>query len=86
MDDLTKDTTISTSLGHLLLIWDILSSKLSGLPLNENFTEEEKRAIWGLEDLCERELIRNGITGKPQREWEQLVEAARKHVKSIPVD
>lgn len=56
-DDLSKKATIKIPVGHLLTVWGILSEKLSSSPANEAFTEEEKRAIWGLEDLCEKELI-----------------------------
>ena len=70
--DLTKEVSLQLPVGHLLIIWDILSNKLAGSPANCEFSEEEKRAIWALEDLCEQELINNGITARPEEEWNQL--------------
>ena len=84
--DLNKVATVNLPIGHLLIIWDILSNKLSGSPINENFSEEEKRAIWAFEDLCEQQLINNGITGKPEKEWDQLIKIAKKFVKNIPAE
>jgi len=86
VEDLKKEVTIKLPIGHLLIVWDILSNKLSGAPLNDEFTEEEKRAIWALEDLCEEELINSEITEKPEKEWNHLLEQATKFVKTIPAD
>jgi hypothetical protein len=85
-EDLTKEASIKLSVGHLLIVWDILSNKLSGSPINNMFTEEEKRAIWALEDLCEQELVNNGITSKPEKEWNQLIGRATEFVKTIPAE
>ena len=85
-EDLTKEALLKLSLGHLLVVWDVLSNKLAGTPFIERLTEEEKRAIWGLEDLCERSLLEQGVTSRPESEWESLLQAARTHVKTIPVD
>lgn len=68
-EDLSIETTVQISLGHLLMIWDLMEKKLAGAPLNEAFTAEEKRAIWALEDLFEKALVSNGITGRHQLEW-----------------
>jgi hypothetical protein len=52
----------------------------------EGLSEDEKRAVWALEDLCERGLLENGVSSRPQPEWDALVAAAMEHVRSIPVD
>lgn len=83
-EDLSKETSINLPTGHLLVVWYILSNKLSCSPIVDEFSEEEKRAIWALEDLCEEELIRNGITGKHEKEWSQFVERAAEFVKTVP--
>jgi len=85
-EELNKEVSVKLSLGHLLIVWDILSNKLSGAPLNDEFTEEEKRAIWALEDLCEQELDNNGIRSKSDKEWNQLIEKATEFVKTIPTE
>ncbi len=85
-EELNKIATMSLPVGHLLIIWNVLSTKISGSLTNNEFTEEEKRAIWALEDMCERELINQGITEMPKNEWEQLVERATEFVKTIPAE
>lgn len=85
-ENLNKEASLKLPLGHLLIVWEILSNKLSCLPINDEFTEQEKRAIWALEDLCEQELINNGLTEKTDKEWEQLVERATEFVKTIPAE
>lgn len=84
-EDLSNEATVQISLGHMLLVREIISNKLSG-SFNDNFTEEEKRAIWALEDLFDDALIKNGITARPQLEWEELVNKAREFIKTVPVD
>ena len=85
-ENINKEATVKLPIGHLLIVWEILSNKLSGSPINDEFTEEEKRAIWALEDLCEQELINNGLTEKSDKEWEQLIERATEFVKTIPAE
>ncbi len=85
-DNLSKETTVKMPAGHLLVVWNILSEKLSSSYLNDEFGEEEKRAIWGLEDLCEKELINQGFSSRPEKEWNELMEKATEFVKTIPVD
>ncbi|HEY8942120.1 MAG TPA: hypothetical protein VIM59_18130 [Cellvibrio sp.] len=85
-DDLSKEATIKIPVGHLLTVWGILSEKLSSSPANEAFTEEEKRAIWGLEDLCEKELINQGYSSLPENDWNQLMVKASEFVKTISID
>ncbi len=85
-DDLSKEANIKIPVGHLLAVWGILSEKLSSSPIKDSFTEEEKRAIWGLEDLCERELINQGYSSRPEKDWNLLMAKATEFVKNIPVD
>ena len=85
-DDLAKEVAIKLSVGHLLAIWHVLSSKVSGTPFLEGLSAEEKRTLWALEDLCERGLVENGVNSRPEGEWNKLVETAMEHVKSIPVE
>lgn len=85
-EDLTRKANIELSIGHLLVIWDVLSTKLSESGCLNAVTEEEKRAIWTLEDRCEEVLLQHGITGRPQIEWDALIDEARAYVKSLPVD
>ena len=85
-DDLTKDATIQLSAGHLLVVWDVLANKATESGLIDALTEEERRAIWALQDLCERSLTDAGICAKPETEWETLMKAAREHVKTVPVE
>lgn len=85
-ENLTSSVNLSLSLGHLIPVWDILANRLSGTPFMEGLTEEEKRAVWALEDLCERSLVENGVSSRPEAEWNALVDAAKAHVRSIPVE
>ncbi len=85
-EDLNKEASVKLSLGHLLIVWDILSNKLSCFPITDDFTEEEKRAIWALEDLCEQELVNNGIRSMSDKEWNQLIGEATEFVKTIPAE
>ena len=85
-DNLTGSASLTLSLGHMLVVWDILANKLSGTPFIESLSEGEKRAIWALQDFCERCLVKNGISSRPKPEWDALVDAAKEHVRSIPVD
>ncbi|WP_137971831.1 hypothetical protein [Pseudomonas sp. F(2018)] len=84
--DLSKEVQVQLPLGHLLMMWDILSSKLSCVPINEFFTEEEKRAVWSLEDLFERALVESGVSSRPQPEWDELIGRAREFAKTLPAD
>ena len=85
-DDLTQEATLRLSAGHLLVVWDVLANKVAETGFVDALTDEEKRAIWALQDLCERTLIDAGITARPQGEWDALMQAAGAHVKSIPVE
>jgi hypothetical protein len=50
-EELDKQATLYLPIGHLLVVWDILSNRLPKTLYKDEFTEEEKRAIWALEDL-----------------------------------
>ena len=85
-DGLGKEVSLQLSAGHLLVIWDVLANKLSGSSFIKELPDEEKRALWALEDICEEALADNGLGGRPQDEWNRLMEFAREHVKTIPVE
>jgi hypothetical protein len=82
--DQTSDLTLST--GHLLVIWDVLANKLSGSPFMDELSPEERRAMWSLQDLCEKALGEAGVAPRPEPEWNALMAAARAHVKTIPAE
>jgi hypothetical protein len=84
--NLACEAVLKLSVGHLLSTWDILANKLSGTPFLEALDESEKRAVWALQDLCEHVLVENGISSLPAPEWEKLVQEAKEHVRSIPVE
>ena len=84
--DLSKLVAVEIPLGHILLAWETLSDKFSDLRSNDALSEEERRAIWGLADVLENALIDNGLSCKPQSEWDALIESSKKFIKNIPVD
>lgn len=47
-DNLVKEATIKLPVGHLIIVWDVLSNKFSECQNSYSFTEEEKRAIFAL--------------------------------------
>jgi hypothetical protein len=85
-EDFSKEVPVKITLGHLLLAWEVMANKFSDLRSNESLSEDERRAIWGLADLLEKTLIENGIDGRPQAEWENLVSQAKIYIRSVPVD
>ena len=85
-EDFSKEISIKITLGHLLLAWEVLSDKFSDLQSHGSLSEEERRAIWGLADLLENSLAENGVTGRPQAEWEALINKAKEYMKTVPVD
>ncbi|MET0027613.1 MAG: hypothetical protein ABW101_08240 [Candidatus Thiodiazotropha sp.] len=85
-EKLDKPAMLQLPIGHLLVVWDILSNRLSETSYKDEFTEEEKRAIWALEDLCEAELVRNGIGARSQTDWDSLMQQATEFVKTIPAE
>jgi len=82
----SKEVSLNLSIGHLLAVWDILANKLSEIAFMDSLDVDEKRAIWALQDLCEQTLVENGVSSLPENEWKELVQAAKVHVRSIPVD
>jgi len=84
--DLTKKIPLNISLGHLLLVWEVLSNKISCDPFNKQLSEIERRAIWALEDLCENTLVENECGAMPKKDLETLIKKAGEHVKSISVE
>jgi len=84
--DLAKTVALDISIGHLLVVWDVLANNSKALPFVESLGDEEKRAIWALQDRCEKCLTDNGIRARPQAEWNSLIESARVHCKKIPVE
>lgn len=85
-EELNKPATLHLPIGHLLVVWDVLSNRLSETTYKDVFTEEEKRAIWALEDLCENELVRNGLGARPEQEWSKLMSQATEFVKTISAE
>jgi hypothetical protein len=85
-EDLDREATLHLPIGHLLIVWSVLSNSLSKTPYKDEFTEEERRAIWALEDLCENELVRNGFGARPKAEWNDLMKRASEFVKTIPAE
>lgn len=85
-ENLANEASLKLSIGHLIAVWEILANKLSGTPFLDSLSEDEKRAVWALQDLCEQGLVENGISGRPESEWNTLVDEAKEHVRSIPVE
>ena len=85
-EEFGKPATLRLPVGHLLVVWDVLSNRLSETTYKDVFTEEEKRAMWALEDLCENELIRNGLVARPEDDWNKLMSQATDFVKTIPAE
>ena len=83
-DKLDQDVSLQMTVGHVLFLWETITTHISSSI--DALSEEEKRAIWGMEDILERKLVELGITSRPQGEWKELVDRARKHMKNVPVD
>jgi hypothetical protein len=84
--DFAKQTPVSISAGHLLVLWDVLANKLVGSKFFDTLGEEEKIALWAAQDLFEHLLDEIGFSSKPAEEWERLMEAARAHARQLPVE
>ncbi len=84
--EFSKKTALKISLGHLLVVWDILANKAQCSQFIEQLTEDEKRAVWALQDLCEYELEKNGIESRAESEWNELMDKAKDFVKTLPVE
>ena len=86
MEDLNKIVLTEMTLGHVLVLWEILSNNPSFENLRNKFSEDEARAIWAFQDICENELIKQDVGPKPEEQWNELVQKALKHVNTIPVE
>jgi len=84
--NLKKSTKIRLSTGHLLVLWDVIANKLSGSPFIDTLNEEERRALWALQDFSEAQILKLGIGPKPETEWKTMMAAARRHVGTFPVE
>ena len=85
-ENLSSQAALKLAIGHLLVIWDVLANKASGSQFMDELAEEERRAIWALEDLCEAELNSCGVKPRPEPEWNDLMHRARDFVKTIPAE
>lgn len=83
---LNTPATLRLPIGHLLVVWDVLSNRLPETNYKETLTETEKRAVWALEDLCEQALVSAGFGSRPEKDWDALMAAAAEFVKSIPAE
>lgn len=81
-----NEMTVRLSVGHILVLWDLLQGKLSRLHATHELNPGEKRALWGLEDICERSLVSAGYSCLPDAEWRKVVEEAGKYAEQIPAD
>ncbi len=88
MSDQKLDCVVSLdlTLGHVLVLWDLLQGKLAQVHSTHELSLGQKKAIWALEDICEEALIENGLSSRPEVEWNALVQAADKYAESIPAD
>jgi hypothetical protein len=85
-EDFAEQVPVSISAGHLMVLWDVLSNKLAGPKFIDGLSKEEQIAVWAAQDLFERALVGNGISAKPAKEWERLMEAARAYASQMPVE
>ena len=85
VEKLTGHVRMSLPLGHVVLIWEILSNRLECESCIGSLEDAEKRAMWALEDLCERKLEERGVAALRVGEWEKLVDAAKLLAKDFPI-
>ncbi len=83
---LSKRICLELQGAHLLVVWDVLADKLSESAFFKDLRQEERRAVWALQDLCESALVANGLSGPAKGEWDDLMNSAREHVKTLPVE
>lgn len=77
---------VELSLGHVLMLCQTLSDRLSALREYETWMEEERRAVWALQDTLDRALARLGYDVMPSEEWDSLLAQAQKHMYDIHVE
>jgi hypothetical protein len=85
-EDLTQAVTLEMSLGHVIVMWEVLANKLSTSALSSALRPEELRSLRAAQDLFERSIAAHGITPRPQMEWDQLVSSACEHVARLPIE
>ena len=88
MSERSFDNVVSLklTLGHVLVLWDLLQGKLAQVSTTQELGPGQTRALWAFEDICERALIANGLSSRPDKEWSKIVGAAEKFAESIPAD
>lgn len=77
---------VELSLGHVLMLCQTLSDRLSALREYETWTEEERRAVWALQDTLDRALARLGYDVMLSEEWDSLLTQAQKHMYDIHIE
>ena len=82
---LSKRIALELQGAHLLVVWDVLANKLSESEFVKELTDEERRAVWALQDLCESTLAASGFSARAKDDWDDLMHSAREHVKALPV-
>ncbi|WP_269539056.1 hypothetical protein [Cerasicoccus fimbriatus] len=85
-ENLAQSTSLEITLAHLLVLRELASDKLAGTPLNLNFSEIEKKAIWILEDVIDQKLMDLKIESRPAKDWDELTSRAAKHLETQPCD
>ena len=86
MIDLNRIISTDLTLGHVLVLWEILSNNESFENLRDKFSEDEARAIWAFQDKCENELTKLGIGSKPEEEWNEIFQKALEHIRTLSVE
>ena len=86
MKELDNKISTELTLGHLLVLWDILANKVTGDELRKKFNDAELRAIWSFQDKCEETLVLSRVTSMPETEWNELMQKALIHTKTLPVE
>ena len=58
--DLHDEKQVTLKLGHLWMLWHVLSDRLAETDFKTVLSEAEQKAIWGLEDALENVLVEMG--------------------------
>ena len=85
-DALAETVSVEMSVGHLVVIWDILARRLSDPAGNATFSDDEKRAIWAMEDLVENTVMAKVVDARPDLDWDDLIACATTYIRTLPVD
>ena len=86
VENLESEVNIPLTLGHIVVLWDFLQGKLAQVSTTNQLSLGQTRALWALEDICERTLIDNGFSSSPDMEWNKVIESAEIYAQSIPAD